>query len=79
LADKPVFLLMASGGVEIGGGADFASAYLRYVLGFIGLKDVRLAAAERLNITAEQGEAAALAKIAHLSLDIRPLNEARVA
>lgn len=73
-----MFLLMASGGVEIGG-ADFASAYLRYVLGFIGLKDVRLAAAERLNITGEQGEAAALAKIAHLSLDIRPLNEARVA
>jgi FMN-dependent NADH-azoreductase len=68
LADKPVFLLMASGGVEIGGAGDFASAYLRHVLAFIGLKDVRLLAADGLNRAGAQAEQAALARVDRWSL-----------
>jgi len=42
LADRPVYLAMASGGVAFGSAADFASSYLRQVFGFMGLKDIRL-------------------------------------
>lgn len=48
LADRPVYLVVASGGVPVGGAADFASGYVRHVLGFIGITDVRLIAAERV-------------------------------
>ncbi len=43
--DKPVYLAMASGGVEFGSPVDFASAYLRQVFRFIGIEDVRLVGA----------------------------------
>jgi FMN-dependent NADH-azoreductase len=46
LADKPVYLVMASGGVPFGSPVDFASGYLKQVLRFIGIKDVRLIGAE---------------------------------
>ncbi|WP_078122100.1 FMN-dependent NADH-azoreductase [Thiosocius teredinicola] len=42
VGDKPVYLAMASGGVEFGGPVDFASTYLRQVFRFIGIEDVRL-------------------------------------
>lgn len=46
LADRPVYLAMASGGVPFGSDVDFASTYLRQVFRFIGIEDVRLIAAE---------------------------------
>ncbi|MCB1789254.1 MAG: NAD(P)H-dependent oxidoreductase [Gammaproteobacteria bacterium] len=45
LRDRPVYLAMASGGVPFASPMDFASPYLRHVLGFIGLHDVRLVGA----------------------------------
>ena len=42
LADRPVYLAMASGGVPFGSDVDFASTYLRQVFRFIGIEDVRL-------------------------------------
>lgn len=42
LADRPVYLVMASGGVPFGSPVDFASPYLKQVLRFIGISDVRL-------------------------------------
>ncbi len=53
LKDRPVFLLMASGGTPVGGEMDFAGGYLRHVLGFMGLRDVRLVAADQMNVNAE--------------------------
>jgi len=47
LADRPVYLVVASGGVELGGPVDFASTYLRQVFRFIGIDDVQLIGAER--------------------------------
>jgi FMN-dependent NADH-azoreductase len=53
LADRPVYVVIATGGVPVGSPADFASGYLRHVFGFIGLCDVQLITAERMNLDAE--------------------------
>ena len=40
LTGKKVIIALASGGVEMDSGYDFATPYLRHVLGFVGLDDV---------------------------------------
>jgi FMN-dependent NADH-azoreductase len=47
LKGKRAYLLMASGGVAVGSAADFASGYLRQVLGFLGITDVEIIAADQ--------------------------------
>lgn len=42
LEGKKVIVALASGGVEIGSDYDFASPYLRQILGFLGLTDVTI-------------------------------------
>lgn len=42
LKGKKVYITMASGGVPIGSDMDFAHHYLRHVLGFLGLTDVKI-------------------------------------
>ena len=63
LHDRPVYLVMASGGVPFGSPVDFASAYLRQVLHFIGIDDVRLIGAERVVADAAGARAAAFAQL----------------
>ncbi|MEO0424002.1 MAG: NAD(P)H-dependent oxidoreductase [Pseudomonadota bacterium] len=46
LADRPTYLVMASGGTRLGSPIDFASGYLRHVLSFIGITDVHVIAAD---------------------------------
>ncbi len=46
LKNKRAVLVVASGGVTVGSDADFATKYLRFVLGFIGITDVEIVAAE---------------------------------
>jgi FMN-dependent NADH-azoreductase len=53
LENKPVTLIISTGGVAIGSAMDFVSAYLKQVLGFIGLTDIRVISAEGMNISAE--------------------------
>lgn len=53
LNDKPVYLVMASGGVPIGSPADFASTYLKQVLGFIGMTSIQIIAAEQVSVDQE--------------------------
>ena len=65
LADRPVSLVMATGGVTLGSPADFASGYLRHVLGFIGLHDVRLVAAEGVARDPDAARDRALEQIEH--------------
>lgn len=60
LADKPVYLVMASGGVAFGSPADFASGYLKQVFRFIGIEDVRFIGAERVAADAEAAKQTAL-------------------
>jgi len=48
LSGKKAYVLLASGGTPIGSDIDFASGYLRHVLGFLGIDDITLIGAERL-------------------------------
>lgn len=47
LVGKRAIIVAASGGTEVGGEADFATPYLRHALGFLGIRDVDLVAADR--------------------------------
>ncbi len=47
LTGKKAYLVAASGGTALDSAADFATPYLRHVLGFIGISDVTLIAADR--------------------------------
>jgi FMN-dependent NADH-azoreductase len=47
LEDKKVYLAMASGGTQIGSDIDFASTYMQHVLGFMGLNNVTIIAADK--------------------------------
>ncbi len=48
LKDKKAILLVASGGTEVDSAIDFATPYLRHVLGFLGITDVEVISADRL-------------------------------
>jgi len=47
LTGKKAYILAASGGVEIGGEYDFATPWLKFVLGFMGITDVEVIAADQ--------------------------------
>lgn len=64
LKDRPVYLVMASGGVAFGSSVDFASDYLRHIFGFIGIREVRFVYAEGTNADASASENAALDMLA---------------
>lgn len=50
VADKPVYVVVASGGVPIGSPMDLASTWLTTFLGFLGLTNVTIIAADQLNM-----------------------------
>ncbi len=50
---KRVIIAMASGGVPAGSPADFVTEYLKFVLGFLGMTDVTIVAADALAKDAE--------------------------
>ncbi|MEM1365328.1 MAG: NAD(P)H-dependent oxidoreductase [Pseudomonadota bacterium] len=60
LEGKRAVIVMASGGTKVGSEIDFASGYLRHIMGFIGITDVEFVAADRL--MADQAEAMESAK-----------------
>jgi len=47
LSGKKVYVLAASGGTEVGSAIDFATPWLKFVLGFLGIADVEVIAADR--------------------------------
>lgn len=47
LRGKRAYLAVASGGVAVGSETDFATGYLRHVLGFLGITNVAVVAADR--------------------------------
>ncbi len=67
LRDRPTYLLMASGGTPAGSATDFASGYLRHVLGFLGIRDVHLIAADGMNLDPQASLAKARGEIAVLT------------
>jgi FMN-dependent NADH-azoreductase len=54
LKGKRAYLAVASGGTAIGSEMDFATGYLRHVLGFLGIDDVHVVAADRLMARGEE-------------------------
>ncbi|BAN04477.1 FMN-dependent NADH-azoreductase [Ilumatobacter coccineus] len=59
--DKPVYIVVASGGVPVGSPADLSSTWLTTFLGFLGLTNVTVIAAGQLNVDPEAALAAAQA------------------
>ncbi len=78
LDGKKAYVVIASGGVPVDSAVDFATPYLRHVLGFIGITDVDVIAAEQLNSKAEESIDAARVRIAEL-IHTAPLRQHRVA
>ncbi|WP_271951444.1 FMN-dependent NADH-azoreductase [Ruegeria faecimaris] len=53
LDGKRAVLAVASGGTAVGSDVDFATTYAKHVLGFIGIHDVEIVAADQLALDAE--------------------------
>lgn len=66
LTGKKAYLMMTSGGTEIGSELDFATGYLRHVLGFIGIDDVTIVAADQQMIKGEAALDGALSAVAQI-------------
>lgn len=66
LSGKKAYVLIASGGTEVGSEIDFASGYLRHVLGFVGITDVTIIAADQQMMKGEATVDEALADIARV-------------
>ena len=64
LTGKKAYVLVASGGTEIGSEIDFATGYLRHVLAFVGITDVTFIAADQQMMKGEAVVEAALQEIA---------------
>ncbi len=53
LEGKRAVLAIASGGTQVGSEIDFATNYARHILGFIGIQDVDVIAADQMALDAE--------------------------
>ena len=68
LDGKRAYVVAASGGTAAGSEIDFATPYIRHVLGFLGIHDVTIVAADQLMATGEEKVAAAAAAINAISV-----------
>ena len=66
LQGKKAIVVIASGGTAVGSSIDFVSGYLRHVLGFIGISDVEILAADSLGSVADEKLQQVRAQIAAL-------------
>lgn len=65
LEGKKAYVVVTSGGVEVGSALDFATDYLKHVLGFMGINDVTVFAADQLAVHGDQQFASAASRIEH--------------
>ena len=63
LDGKKAYVVLASGGVPIGSPVDFATPYVRHMLGFLGISDVEFIAADSLVSRGDEAVEAARADI----------------
>ncbi|MEE8455873.1 MAG: NAD(P)H-dependent oxidoreductase [Limibaculum sp.] len=63
MTGKRALVVVASGGVPVGSAADFATPYVRHVLGFIGITEVEFISADSLMSGADAAIANAEARI----------------
>lgn len=67
MTGKRAIIAIASGGTQVGSDIDFASGYLRHIMGFIGITDVQFVAADQLMVDADASHAKAEAALAALA------------
>jgi FMN-dependent NADH-azoreductase len=67
LSGKRAIIVIASGGTSVGSDIDYASGYLKHIMGFIGITDVTIIAADALGNDANAKIAAANDAIKQLS------------
>ena len=67
LSGKRAIIVIASGGTSIGSDIDYASGYLKHIMGFIGIHDVTIITADALGKDAKTKLAAANVDIKSLS------------
>ena len=58
LEGKKAYIVVTSGGTAVGSEMDFATGYLKHIMGFIGIHDVTVFAADQLMRHGEQKVAA---------------------
>jgi FMN-dependent NADH-azoreductase len=63
LGGKRADIVLTTGGVPLGSPVDFVSGYLRQVFGFIGIDEVDIVAADRMNLDSEESMKRALQQI----------------
>jgi len=68
LTGKRAIIAVASGGTEAGSDIDFATGYIRHVLGFVGITEVDFVAADRLMLDADGTMKAANAQVEALAI-----------
>jgi FMN-dependent NADH-azoreductase len=69
LTGKRAIIVIASGGTPVGSDIDYASGYLKHIMGFIGITDVNIIAADALGNDAEAKIAVAQDEIENLALE----------
>ncbi|ABD53677.1 FMN-dependent NADH-azoreductase [Jannaschia sp. CCS1] len=67
LEGKRAIVAVASGGTEAGSDIDFATGYMRHVLGFIGITDVTFVTADRLMVDPDAAHKTAQTQIEALA------------
>ncbi|AZV76587.1 FMN-dependent NADH-azoreductase [Parasedimentitalea marina] len=67
LTGKRAIVAVATGGTQVGSDIDFATGYLRHVLGFIGITDVQFVSADAMGQDAEAAMARANSAIEALA------------
>lgn len=70
--DRPTYLIVTSGGTKIGSEIDFATGYLRHVLGFVGLNTIHVIEADQLMSRSDEKLPAARARIDELADAFEP-------
>ena len=63
LEGKRAIIALAPGGTPVGSDIDFASGYMRHIMGFVGITDVDVIAAEQVMADADKAIAGANAQI----------------
>lgn len=67
LHDRPTYIVAAAGGTPIGSDLDHGTTWLSFFLGFLGIRDVQVVAAEGLAVDAPAGLARAGEAIAAIA------------
>jgi FMN-dependent NADH-azoreductase len=66
LEGKKAYLVVTTGGIAVGSTVEFATPYLEHALAFVGITDIEVIAADKLNSQPGESMDAARARIAEL-------------